>query len=198
MRRFIALVLALLLVISIAGCQKQTEITPPQNYEETIHVSIPASYCNFAGLEPEELAESLTSGEDASVVSAAADSGDVKIVATQSQIEQLIAQNNKNAERYIEKFLSASDQYRLEGSEDYSKLTLYCDENYGDQNLFVIIAVISNTYALNNILYNKNPDWDVTIKLVNCHTGKAVIEGSIRNDNMSINKKTWEQSYGNE
>lgn len=199
LKKYLAFLFVIILLVSTSACQQSESSVdnPKDNTEEVYELLIPASYMKYSGLESDELCNSIISkgktyATDATVV----DNG-AKILATQKQIDNLIKNNNDNTLNFVSSFEDSDEKYKFIGSNDYSVMEFHCDEHLDSQKLFSTIAAVSSTYAFNNILYNKNPEWDVIIKVVNCHTGKTVIEGSILKDDMTINKETWENSYVN-
>lgn len=207
MKKYLAFLFVLIILFSSSAChqseqivdnsEKNTVDNSKKTTDEVYELLIPASYMKYSGVESVELCNSIESlGETYVTYAEVVDNG-VKLLATQSQIDNLINNNNNNASDYITSFENFDEGYKFQGATDYSLIEFYCDEHLDNLKLFSSIAAISTTYALNNILYNKSSEWDVIIKVVNCHTGKTVIEGSILKDNMTINKETWENSYVN-
>ena len=207
MKKLISFVLVFVVIFVTVACSrvqyteessvKETNSISQQEFNEIeFDVLIPNSYCKFTGLSTNDLAESFTIIGSDSVRSFQIIEEDVIITVTQKQINDLIKRINDNIASFIMSFEKSNENYRFVGSDDYTLMEFYCDEKIDSMSLYVATSAISSAYALNNILYEKDPDWgDVILKVVNCHTGKTVVEANLLNDKFSINQEAWEKSY---
>lgn len=195
---FLLIVVVFVLCVACGDKEKYLKNDPERDLnEEIFDIIIPPSYMKYSGVEASELCDSFNKMGKEFIYSAEVVESGVKICVTQQQIDKIIERNNKNTKNFIESFESYNKEYCFVGTNDYSVMEFYCDEQLDNQRLFTALATISTTYGMNNILYNKSSEWDVTIRIINCHTDKVVIEGSVLNDTMTIDDKTWEKTYAN-
>ena len=113
---------------------------------------------------------------------------------TESQKNKLIERNNEYIETLLNDFSNANDKYRYEFNSEFSELTYYFDENISTI-MQGKIGSITAGYILNNIMKNNNQDWQIHLKIINCHTNKIVAEGTLPKDTIKYGELEWNNSY---
>ena len=113
---------------------------------------------------------------------------------TEFQKNKLIEQNNKYIETLSTDFSNANEKYHYEFNSDFNEVKYYIDENISSIT-YGKIGAITASYILNNILKTNNQDWQINIKIINCHTNKIVAEGTIPKDTIKFGKLEWKNSY---
>lgn len=112
----------------------------------------------------------------------------------ESQRDKLIEWNNTYIETLLNDFSKVNENYHYEFNSDFSELTYYFDEN-----ISVImqgkIGAINADCILNNIIKTNNQDWQIHLKIVNCHTNKIVAEGTLPRDTIKYGELQWNNSY---
>ncbi len=61
--------------------------------------------------------------------------------------------------------------------------------------IFFKISSNYDYFILNNILKTNNQDWQVNLKIINCHTNKVVAEGTLPRDTIKYGGLEWNNSY---
>lgn len=118
----------------------------------------------------------------------------IVIAATEYQKNKLIERNNKYIETLSTDFSNANEKYNYEFNADFSELTYYFDENISPI-MQGKIGAITASYILNNILKTNNQDWQVNLKIINCHINKVVAEGTLPKDTIKYGELEWNNSY---
>ncbi len=85
--------------------------------------------------------------------------------------------------------------YNFIGDNEYKNATYYFDEKL-DMKIVAsaVYGVIAN-YAMNYVITTNDPDWNVHLKIYNCHTNKLVAEGDVAYEKVSWDDEDWAESY---
>lgn len=163
--------------------------------EKLVTIVIPESYFEYAGSDAAKAAESCIELGDEYCTSAEAKDNDLVLKVTDRQRENLIKRNNEFIDELLTSFKRFNSEYEFTGSEDYSEVTFYYDEDITTILQIESVFGVTVGYGLNSILQNNSETWSVHLKIVNCHTGKTVVEGDIPQDIMTYGPDEWKNSY---
>ncbi len=204
MKKVVALGLAMVMVLC-CGCAKEEQffyegnVNVPQNLQETseevLKITVPESYFVYTGSDPESEAIACVEMGLDYCTDAWAEESTMIIELTEIQRDNFIKRNDEYGEELRTSFLELDENYKFEGSEDYTNITFYCDEKVAIMSLVEAMYGTTSQYALNYILRNNSNDWCVHIKIVNYHTNKVVAEGDLPNDEITIGANEWAASY---
>ncbi len=176
-----------LLLMMVGGCGKPAPAT--QVY------LIPTSYWQYSGSTPEAAAESmLRLGEDY-VTAARVVSDGVELDLTEAQRDNLIRRNNDYHDSILSSFMSYSSDYRYDPDPTYQQVTLYFDEKLPPAVNIKTVFMLTAGYGMNYILQNNTTDWNVELRIYNCHTGKLVCSFNAPSEEASCGPEEWEASY---
>lgn len=190
------LVIAIIFIIgSIFFTRQSYDANLITNNKSTIKITIPESYFNFVGSEIDEEIESLKELGNEYFTSVKKVNNAMIIEITENQREKLIERNNEFIETLLKDFSNANKKYRYEVNSDFSELTYYFDENISSTLEFKTILGVTSSYIFNNILRTNNQDWQIHIKIINCHTNKIVAEGTLPKDTIQYGELEWSNSY---
>lgn len=164
------------------------------NKEEIFSIIVPESYFSFTNTQIEENIESLKGLGDEYITSVKKENNTMVMEVTESQKNKLIERNNKYIETLSTDFSNANEKYHYKFNTDFSELTYYFDENISPITQGKIGAITAS-YILNNILKTNNQDWQVNLKIINCHTNKVVAEGTLPKDTIKYGELEWNNSY---
>lgn len=183
--RIIAAVL--LLIVLACGCADKTPKT------ETY--IIPETFWGYTGTTQEEGVESFDElGEDY-CTSAKVVGRDVQVELTEAQRDNLIQRNNDYIAELAEDFEAYNSEYRYVGDENYQKLEFYFDEKIPAILHVKTLFGISGAYGLNYVLENHDTEWQVDMKIYNCHTNKLVVSVKTPYESASYGPEEWKASY---
>lgn len=164
------------------------------NKQEIFSIIVPESYFSFTNTQIEENIESLKGLGNEYITSVKKENNTMVIEVTESQKNKLIERNNKYIETLSNDFSNANEKYHYEFNSDFSQLTYYFDEHIAPITQSKI-GSITASYILNNILKTNNQDWQVHIRIINCHTNKLVAEGTLPKDTIKYGETEWNNSY---
>lgn len=164
------------------------------NKEEIFSIIVPESYFSFTNTQIEKNIESLKGLGNEYITSVKKENNTMVIEVTESQKNKLIERNNKYIETLSNGFSNANEKYHYEFNSDFSDLTYYFDEHIAPITQGKI-GSITASYILNNILKTNNQDWQVHIRIINCHTNKLVAEGTLPKDTIKYGELEWNNSY---
>ena len=194
MKRRLFSIFAILLFV-LSGCQKEPTskyILPieaqyflgKESYEsakehDTDSFSLDSTYANEVTLE-----------EDCLVLEA-----------SDSQIKNLIENNQKIMEEIAQEFEAIKDNYTVEWSEDYSSVTFNVDdEGLFSDNAAEALENMGHTFWMNYILQANcalmNKDCDTTVKVIykNADSGHILSKGLFPYEEFTITQEDWELS----
>lgn len=89
----------------------------------------------------------------------------------------------------------SNSEYSCELSSDYSKVVYKYDENIDGILQAKILVSLTSIYVMNGIIETNNSDWSVDASIVNCHTGKTVVQGIFPGASLTFGEAEWEASY---
>lgn len=194
MKKFFSLFLLSIMLLCTA-CSDDKNI---QTQPETTTITIPESYLKFTRADVEEEVESYKEY----CTDAKAEGPNLVLEITEEQRKKLIAMNDEYIEKTIKEFETVNSDYKCELSPDYSRVVYEYDENLYEYDLPTkgriqagILLGVTSTHALNGILENNNPDWEIQLVVKNCHTGRVVVEVNLPEEECFLGEEEWEASY---
>lgn len=199
--RKVWLVLFLAALLVCAGCSGTAEnISEEQEQaaEKTIEVTIPETYLNFTSQDAEDLAESY----QAYCRDVRVDEPNLVIEMTELQRKKLMEMNDAYRDEVIKRFAAVDENYKCEIGQDYRSIVYEYDEKLYEKDAKenthiqgeLLMGVIS-ACVMNQILETDNSDWEITVTVKNCHTGKVVGETVLPEGEFFIDADEWEESY---
>ena len=198
MKKFLT---AILLSCAMVLCSCQSA----KNVEETRKITLPVSYMVFSTGKAENSDEYLESVEETVEVIKALGpeyitdvtvlDGSLVLEVTEKQRDKLIEWNNEKMAEWVDPLLKADPLYSFTGSEDYTEATFYYDEKCSALVALKAIGAASGGYAFNNILINDTTDWNVHLRIYNCHTNRIVVDVNIPEEQAVLNDEVWAASY---
>ena len=165
--------------------------------EDTTEYVIPESYL-AQGFDPQEIADACMEKGPDYCTNARVEGNTVILELTDTQRLNFIEKNNEEAKVWAESYLQADENYRIEGSDDYKEITFYCDEKVPLMALSQASGATIQSYGLNQILEENSGQWSVHVSIVNCHTGKIVVEGDLPQEELIFTPNDWTESYTEE
>lgn len=178
----------LLLIVLACGCADKTPKT------ETY--IIPETFWGYTGTSPEEGAESFRELGNDYYTDVKVVDRNVEVELTEEQRENIIRRNDEYIAELAEDFEKYDSEYRYVGDENYQKLDFYFDEKIPDILHVKTVFGISGTYGLNYVLKNHDTQWQVDLKIYNCHTNNVVVTVEIPNETATYGPEEWQASYG--
>ena len=198
MKKFLT---AILLCCAMVLCSCQSA----KSTEETRKITLPVSYMVFSTGKAEDSDEYLESVEETVEVIKALGpeyitdvtvlDGSLVLEVTEKQRDKLIEWNNEKMAEWVDPLLKADPLYSFTGSEDYTEATFYYDEKCSALVALKAIGAASGGYAFNNILINDTTDWNVHLRIYNCHTNRIVVDVNIPEEQAVLNDEVWAASY---
>ena len=198
MKKFLT---AILLCCAMVLCSCQSA----KNVEEARKITLPVSYMVFSTGKAENSDEYLESVEETVEVIKALGpeyitdvtvlDGSLVLEVTEKQRDKLIEWNNEKMAEWVDPLLKADPLYSFTGSEDYTEATFYYDEKCSVIVALKAIGAASGGYAFNNILINDTTDWNVHLRIYNCHTNRIVVDVNIPEEQAVLNDEVWAASY---
>ena len=176
MKKVLCCMCSLFILLFFSSC-----VTQVKNQSDSIStIIIPASYIRFCGIEQDEYIESYPLEQ---CIGIKADGEDVVINMTESQRQNIINQTEQFIDDFLEDYYKYNSEYKFHGSDDYKKAEFYYDEKFSFSEMGSILGVLGE-YGQMQLLTNNSGDWNVEVKIYNCHTGKLVSEGTVPYDHM--------------
>lgn len=166
-----------------------------QPQQETKTYILPNSYFEFTGSDVDEAVSSCMELGSDYCTDARKISDGMQLELTDQQLKNLMQRNDDFVDELAKQFAASNSMYRYVPDESYQELSLYFDENISSTLELKTILGIVSSYAMNYMLLNHTTDWNVGIKIYNCHTEKLVVSGNIPNEEISYGAKEWEASY---
>lgn len=180
----------LLLIILACGCADKTPKTP-----KTETYIIPETFWGYTGTSPEEGVESIRKLGDDYYTDVKVVDRNVQVELTERQRENMIRRNDEYIAELAENFEKHNSEYRYVGDENYQKLDFYFDEKIPDILHVKTLFGISGAYGLNYVLKNHDTEWQVDLKIYNCHTNKIVATVDVPNETVTYGPAEWKASY---
>ena len=101
--------------------------------------------------------------------------------------------NQKNIDDILDQVEEENSEYSCELSSDYSKVVYKYDENIDGILQAKILVSLTSIYVMNGII--ETNDWSVDASIVNCHTGKTVVQGTFPGASLTFGEAEWKASY---
>ena len=206
-KKIVAAAILMGIVLLFGACAAPEGAVPPKEeassealpdasgQEKAMQIRFPASLFTFMGSAVEETQQAFLEEGDRYCEAVEIDGGDLIVTMTPAQKERLLEDYDAFLAERISAFLAEDENYRFEGSADYTSFSLYYDEDIPTNlEAFSLLGIISG-YGIRRILTENDPDWSVHCRVVNCHTGKVVAEGTLPQDTFSFGEAEWAASY---
>lgn len=165
-----------------------TEKALPETTEE---ITIPASIFKFANTDIEDNMEAF--GDYCTDVRR--DGDDLILEVTPSQKEELIEMYTGSIDDVLEDMAEEEQGYYVETDIDHSRFVYHYDENIDGILEAKMLLTITASDVLTGIMETGDPDWNVRAKIVNCHTGLTVGEGTFPGGSITFGPDEWKASY---
>ncbi len=194
------IVLCLLAVLALSGCQKKEEITEYRLPEGAQWIIGQGSYADILK-DRDERVSAVSELDPAYGVSAVLEDGCLILSATEDQRQNVIAHNTELAREAAQAFGELSHLHSVEWSEDFSTVTcrLYYPDCIGAdmketaENM-VPLSIISYILHLNRILTTGDCDAPIKLTLKNGKSGYICAAGLMPYEGAETSDKDWERS----
>ena len=162
-----------------------------QNMTEKI--TIPASIISFANTDIED---NMYAFEDY-CTDVRRDDDDLILEVTPTQKEELIEMYARAIDDVLEDMEKDEQGYYVEADSDHSRFVYHIDENIDGILQAKMLLTITTSDVLTGIMETGDPNWNVSAKIVNCHTGLTVGEGTFPDGSITFGPEEWQASYDN-
>ena len=198
-KKVIPLLSAILLAAVIFACaacaqspsEEQNNINEETEQQETIEITLPGSLFEFANTDLQDNKEAF----EEYCTDVREDGDSLVLEVTEEQREALIEMNQKNIDDILDQVEEENSEYSCELSSDYSKVVYKYDENIDGILQAKILVSLTSIYVMNGIIETNNSDWGVDASIVNCHTGKTVVQGTFPGASLTFGEAEWKASY---
>ena len=171
-------------------------VTQVNNQSDSIStMTIPHSLIRFCGLEKDEFIESFSSNHNDIYTEVKVEGEDVVVSMTEPQRQNFIKQTERIIDNSLDDYYNYNSEYKFHGSSDYKKVEFYHDEHLRKLDEETAILKVVSQYAQMQLLTDNTRDWNVEVKVYNCHTGKLVGEGTAPHDHLRWTSEDWSKSY---
>lgn len=152
---------------------------------------IPASIFKFANTDIEDNMEAF---EDY-CTDVRRDGDDLILEVTPTQKEELIEMYAGSIDDVLEDMEKDEQGYYVEADTDHSRFIYHIDENIDGILQAKMLLTITTSDVLTGIMETGDPNWSVSAKIVNCHTGLTVGEGTFPDGSITFGPDEWKASY---
>ena len=159
--------------------------------EMTEEITIPASIIRFANTDIEDNMEAF---EDY-CTDVRRDGDDLILEVTPTQKEELIEMYAGSIDDVLEDMEEDEQGYYVEADTDHSCFVYHIDENIDGILQAKMLLTITTSDVLTGIMETGDPNWSVSAKIVNCHTGLTVGEGTFPDGSITFGSDEWQASY---
>lgn len=159
--------------------------------EMTEKITIPASIFKFANTDIEDNMEAF---EDY-CTDVRRDGDDLILEVTPTQKEELIEMYAGSIDDVLEDMEKDEQGYYVEADTDHSRFIYHIDENIDGILQAKMLLTITTSDVLTGIMETGDPNWSVSAKIVNCHTGLTVGEGTFPDGSITFGPDEWKASY---
>lgn len=194
MKRRLFSVFAILLFV-LSGCQKE----PTSKYILPIEAQYFLGKESYESVKEHDTDSFSLDSTYANEVTVEEDS--LVLEASDSQIKNLIENNQKIMEEIAQEFEAIKDNYTVEWSEDYSSVTFNVDdEGLFSDNAAEALENMSHTFWISYILQTNcalmNKDCDISVKVIykNADSGHILSKGLFPYEEFTITQEDWELS----
>ena len=171
-------------------------VTQVDNQSDTIStIIIPRSMLQFTGIEQDEYIESFYSNYNDIYTEVKAEGEDIVVSMTEPQRQNFIKQIERIIDNSLEDYYNNNPKYKFHGSSDYKKAEFYYDEKLSFSGEGLALIGVVGEYGLMQLLTDNTGDWNVEVKVYNCHTGKLVGEGTAPHERLGWTSEDWSKSY---
>ena len=162
---------------------------------DVIEITIPANYYTYIGSSAKDGANAYNAMGKDFCEEAYEQNGDLILLVTKKQRENLIKQNNEKIESFLKLYHKANKKYTFE---DGDVLIYKYDEKLDDITERKAIVGVVSLYGLNYILKNNKTDWNINVEIYNCHNDKLIQKATAPNDAVMVKYDQWLESYKKE
>ncbi len=159
--------------------------------EMTEEITIPASIIRFANTDIEDNMEAF---EDY-CTDVRRDGDDLILEVTPTQKEELIEMYAGSIDDVLEDMEEDEQGYYVEADTNHSCFVYHIDENIDGILQAKMLLTITTSDVLTGIMETGDPNWSVSAKIVNCHTGLTVGEGTFPDGSITFGPDEWQASY---
>ena len=162
--------------------------TLPETTEEIV---IPASIFRFTNTDVEDNMDDFRDY----CTGVMRDGDDLILEVTPSQKEDLIEMYAGSIDDVLEDLAEEEQGYYVEADKDHSRFVYHYDEDIDGILEAKMLLAITASDVLTGIVETGDPDWNVRAKIVNCHTGLTVGEGTLPDGSIAFGPDEWQASY---
>ncbi len=123
------------------------------------------------------------------------DGDDLILEVTPTQKEELIEMYAGSIDDVLEDMEKDEQGYYVEADTDHSRFIYHIDENIDGILQAKMLLTITTSDVLTGIMETGDPNWSVSAKVVNCHTGLTVGEGTFPDGSITFGPDEWKASY---
>ena len=188
MKKVLCCMCSLFILLFFSSC-----VTQVNNQSDSISkIIIPNSLIQYSGDKQDEFIESFPSDLYTDIK---AEGEYVVVSMTESQRQKNIKQTEQFIDDFLEDYYNDNSEYKFCGSDDYKKAEFYYDEKLPLSGEGAAIIGVVGEYGLMQLLTDNSGDWNVEVKVYNCHTGKLVAEATVPHDHLRWTSEDWAKSY---
>ena len=159
--------------------------------ETTEEIVIPASIFRFTNTDIEDNMEDFRDY----CTGVRRDGDDLILEVTPSQKDNLIEMYAGSIDDVLEDLEEEDQGYYVEADKDHSRFVYHYDEDIDGILEAKMLLAITASDVLTGIVETGDPDWNVRAKIVNCHTGLTVGEGTLPDGSIAFGTDEWQASY---
>ena len=159
--------------------------------ETAEEIRIPASIFRFANTDIEDNMDEF--GDYCTGVRR--DGDDLIIEVTPSQKEELMEMYAGSIDDVLKDMAEEEQGYYVETDKDHSCFVYHYDEKIDGILEAKMLLMITTSDVLTGIMETGDPDWNARAKIVNCHTGLTVGEGTFPDGSITFGPDEWQASY---
>lgn len=181
LRKSVAALMAVLLVVVCAGCGKTDGNT----------IIIPKSYYDYFGDTPGDDLASIKDKQPQACIRAYRKNGGLAIVASREQRENMITNIDSYINYYAGMITSASPQYSVSHSKDYRRLECTLDYKMDSTTRNEAMWGIVYDTATRQLITGAGDNWKLHIVIRDANSRKVVYRVNIPETKIDFNDTTW-------
>ena len=187
---------ALILICSACTDAPTTNQIQDPDAEKTLskmieNITIPASIISFANTDIDDNMEAFKDY----CTNVRRDGDDLILEVTPTQKEELIEMYTKSIDDVLEDMEEDEQGYYVEVDSDHNRFVYHINENIDGILQAKMLLTITTSDVLIGIMETGNSNWNVSAKIVNCHTGLTVGEGTFPDGSITFGPDEWQASY---
>ncbi len=193
-RRFF-IVITMCCFFTSCGDNKNTSETDTEiGSDDTITIVFPDSVEKLSGFNEEQLCDYLEDNGDGNYSDIYIEDGQVNISLNEEQIEywkNYLVGLIEEQEEILKEFCP---KYSASCSESYEVIKVYCDPMLSFKKSFDYIGKTAIYCAMYQVFDGKD-DYSLSLEVYNVDTGKLVVGGNMREEEVSYDETEWKESY---